>query len=112
MFDPNADELIAVLAAAERNDTRRVGGSAADYELGTSFDPAMVRAEAASPRLRGWVFGRAEHLDAKAVQRFLNERLAEIAPHERISGVADLAFAGCATLFRKGRTNPSMDHGG
>lgn len=92
--DPNADELTAVFAAAEAATIRGEWVVlAADYELGTSFDPAMVRAEAVSPRLRGWVFGRAEHLDAKAVQRFLNERLAEIAPHERISGVADLAFS-------------------
>lgn len=92
--DPNADELTAVFAAAEAATTRGEWVVlAADYELGPRFDPAMARLEAATPRLRGWVFGCAEFLDAKAVQRFLNERLAEIAPHERMSGMADLVFS-------------------
>lgn len=93
-LDPSLVELTAVFAAAEAAEKRGEWVVlAADYELGTSFDPAMVRAEAASPRLRGWVFGRAENLDAKASQRFLDRQLAEIAPHDRISGVADLVFS-------------------
>ena len=66
---------------------------AADYELGACFDRAMVRLGASSPRLRGWVFGRAERLDADALERFLVDRLAELPAHDRVCGVADLVHA-------------------
>ena len=65
---------------------------AADYELGACFDRAMVRLGASSPRLRGWVFGRAEHLDVDALEGFLVDRLAELPEHDRVCGVADLVY--------------------
>lgn len=66
---------------------------AADYELGACLDSAMVRRMGAPPRLRGWVFGQAEHLDANASERFLDERLARLFLHERVAGVADFTFS-------------------
>ena len=62
---------------------------AADYELGACFDRAMVQPGASSPRLRGWVFGCAERLDADALECFFADRLAEMPAHDRICGVAD-----------------------
>ena len=65
---------------------------AADYELGACFDRAMVRLGASSPRLRGWVFGRAERLDVDALEGFLVDRLAELPEHDRVCGVADIVY--------------------
>jgi len=62
---------------------------AADYELGACFDRAMVQPGASNPRLRGWVFGCAERLDADALECFFADRLAEMPAHDRICGVAD-----------------------
>ena len=93
-LDPTADDVAVAFAAADAATKRGEWVVlAADYELGNCFDPAMARVEAVSPRLRGWVFGCAEHLDAKATQRFIDQQLAKIAPHDRISGVADLVLS-------------------
>ena len=93
-LDPTADDVAVAFAAADAATKRGEWVVlAADYELGNCFDPAMARVEAVSPRLRGWIFGCAEHLDAKATQRFIDQQLAKIAPHDRISGVADLVLS-------------------
>ena len=90
----SAEDLAAVFAAVELATS---GGEwvalAVDYELGACFDPAMAHGPGVFPRLRGWVFGNAECLDAAASERFLAARLAEIQAHDRVSGVADLVFS-------------------
>jgi len=94
VVDPTADDLNAAFSAV---DMAASSGEwvvlAADYELGAVFDSAMVRATGACPRLRGWVFGRAERLDMPALEHFIATRLAELPEHERVPGVADLAFS-------------------
>ncbi len=66
---------------------------AADYELGAHFEPAVAR-HPLSPTgrscLTAWVFGKAQRLDADAVRRFLAVRLADLAEHERVAGIAEL----------------------
>lgn len=92
--DPVGDDLTSVFAVA---DVAAKEGKwvvlAADYELGACFDPAMVRRAASQPRLRGWVFDRAEILDAEAERRFIDACLADIPLHERTAGVADLIYS-------------------
>ncbi len=93
-LDPTADDVAFVFAAADAATKRGEWVAlAADYELGNCFDPAMARVGAVSPRLRGWIFGCAEHLDAIATQRFIDQQLAIVAPYDRISGVADLVLS-------------------
>ncbi len=86
--DPDA--VFAAVDAATNNGEWAV--LAADYELGACFDRAMAQPGASSPRLRGWVFGCAERLDADALERFFEDRLAEMPAHDRICGVADVVF--------------------
>ena len=66
---------------------------AADYGLGSAFDHAMPSRNVGSARLRAWVFGNAECLDGGGLERFVNPRCADLPEHERLPGVADLAFS-------------------
>ncbi len=66
---------------------------AADYALGGCFEPAAAQANGHCPRLRGWVFGQSQHLDAQGVKYFLGSCLAGIPENEQITGVAELAPA-------------------
>ena len=88
-LDPDA--VFAAVDAATNNGEWAV--LAADYELGACFDQAMARRGASCPRLRGWVFGRAERLDADALERHFAARLAGMPAHDRVCGVADAVFA-------------------
>jgi para-aminobenzoate synthetase/4-amino-4-deoxychorismate lyase len=88
---PDPDAVFAAVDVATNGGEWAV--LAADYELGACFDRAMVRPGGANARLRGWVFGRAERLDADALERFLVDRLAELPAHDRVCGVADLVHA-------------------
>ena len=65
---------------------------AADYGLGAGFEPAAPTPLADDPpaRLRAWVFGACEPLDAEALGGFWRERLATLSEEERVAGVADL----------------------
>lgn len=62
---------------------------AADYELGACFEPTVP--QFAERGLCGWVFGQAHHLDAQGVTAFLASRVAGLAEHDRVAGVAELA---------------------
>lgn len=66
---------------------------AADYALGACFEPALDSLSLGRPKLRGWVFGRAQSLDAATVGTFLDMRLASLPEHEQIAGVAELVPA-------------------
>ena len=55
---------------------------AADYELGASFEPVLAMAASSGvPGLYGWVFARAQRLDAQGVRAFLGARLALLSEH-------------------------------
>ncbi len=62
---------------------------AADYALGGCFESAAAQANIPCPRLRGWVFGQSQQLDAQGVKDFLGRCLAGISEHERVAGVAE-----------------------
>jgi para-aminobenzoate synthetase/4-amino-4-deoxychorismate lyase len=66
---------------------------AADYALGASFEPAVLRSPPGRPVLRAWVFAQGQRLDARAVGAFLAERLAALPEHRRLAGIADLTSA-------------------
>ena len=63
---------------------------AADYALAPFFDPAMASTVSDGARLRGWVFGQAQTLDAGAAEDFLRDRLASLQASERIAGIAEV----------------------
>jgi para-aminobenzoate synthetase/4-amino-4-deoxychorismate lyase len=71
----------------------------ADYELGACFEPVL--AAPAAPRLSAWVFGQARQLDAQGVADFIDERLAVLAEHDRVVGVAEVAAALDAPQHRR-----------
>ena len=91
-FDEDTGHLRGVFdvfeAASARNEWVAL---AADYALGACFEPALDSLSLGRPTLRGRVFGRAQSLDASAVDAFLAMRLASVPEHERIAGVAELA---------------------
>ena len=62
---------------------------AADYGLGSAFEPVARVPSGEHCRLRGWVFARCEQLDAGAVDARLKARLAAMSETERVAGVAD-----------------------
>lgn len=88
-FEPDA--VFAAIDEATHNGEWVV--LAADYEFGACLDEAMARRGDFPPRLRGWVFGAVERLDAEALERFFAERLAGMSGHDRVCGIADLVFA-------------------
>jgi len=93
-FDEDADQLMdtfeAIEAASARNEWVAL---AVDYAFGACFEPALDSLNLGSPKLRGWVFGRAQSLDADAVAAFLQMRLSLMPEHEQIAGVAELVPA-------------------
>ncbi|MFZ4535368.1 aminodeoxychorismate synthase component I [Propionivibrio sp.] len=64
---------------------------AADYALGACFEPAVAHSNAGRPRLRGWVFGQARHLDPQAISAFVDKHLARMPEQDRVAGIAELA---------------------
>ena len=94
-FDGDVDppsRLAAAFAAIEAAAAR--GGwvmLAADYGLGDCFDPAVASGERGrrGQRLRAWVFGRVDFLDAEALQMHGAVWLRGLPEHERVAGVAD-----------------------
>ena len=66
---------------------------AADYALGAFFEHSVEQVNTGRPVLRGWVFGRAQQLDAEAVRAFFDERLKTIPEHDQVAGVAELSPA-------------------
>ncbi|SDI79378.1 aminodeoxychorismate synthase component I [Propionivibrio dicarboxylicus] len=62
---------------------------AADYGLGSVFEPVARVPAGERCRLRGWVFARCERLDAVAVDARLQACLAGMSESERAAGVAD-----------------------
>lgn len=64
---------------------------AADYALGTFFEPAAAQPRPGQASLRGWVFGQARQLDAQALEAFLDRCLAGMSEHQRVAGVAELS---------------------
>ncbi len=93
-FDEHSGDLRGVFevfeAALARNEWIAL---AADYALGACFEPALDSLNLGRPKLRGWVFGQAQQLDAQAVDAFLTARLDAVPEHERIAGVAELVPA-------------------
>lgn len=81
------DVFEAFEAASPRNEWIAL---AADYALGACFEPALDSLRLGRPKLRGWVFGRAQQLDVQDVNTFLYTRLAFIPEHEKVAGVAEL----------------------
>lgn len=66
---------------------------AADYALGVSLEPAASRrtpGPTGRPLLSAWVFATAQKLDRGDTSAFLSERVATIAEHDRVAGVADV----------------------
>ena len=63
---------------------------ALDYGLGTCFEPRAASPGADRKRLRAWVFGRCDRLDAPAVQAWMDGQLQRLDAHERVAGVAEL----------------------
>ena len=63
---------------------------AVDYGLGACFETAVAFTSGDLPRLRAWVFGQAQQLDAAALSDFLSARLNLIPEHSRVAGVAEI----------------------
>ena len=66
---------------------------AANYALGSCFEPAARASAWGPPRLSAWVFGRAQQLSRDAVAAFFGEHLAAIPEHDRVAGVAEVKLA-------------------
>ena len=74
---------------------------AADYALGSCFEPAAIFANAQPGRLRAWVFGQRSQLDALAVQSFLDQQLDKLTAQERAAGIAELSSAMDAEIYAR-----------
>ena len=89
--DGSADDLAAVFAAFEAASAKGEWlALAADYALGSCFEPTVAQARATRPPLRAWVFGKATRLSPAEVEVFLERKLAGLAEHDRVAGVAEL----------------------
>ncbi len=89
--DGCADELAAVFLAFE---AAAANGEwlalAADYALGACFEPSVAQPKGERPPLRAWVFGKAARLSPAEVEVFLERKLAGLAEHDQVAGVAEL----------------------
>ncbi|MBL0166857.1 MAG: aminodeoxychorismate synthase component I [Propionivibrio sp.] len=65
---------------------------AADYALGALFEPSVAQSRPGPARLRGWVFGQAQQLNAQAAGAFLERCLASMSEHQWVAGVAELSL--------------------
>ena len=66
---------------------------AADYGLGTCFEPALAGNADNRRTLRAWAFGQAQTLDSAELNAFFSGQLAAIPEHARIAGVAEMRVA-------------------
>lgn len=64
---------------------------AADYSLGSMFEPSAGTRLRNRPPLRAWVFARAARLDSAALSAFLAARIDLLPEYQRIAGVAEVS---------------------
>ena len=64
---------------------------AADYSLGSRFEPGAATRQGERAPLRAWVFARAERLARSDLPSFLAARLASLPEQQRVAGVAEVS---------------------
>ena len=72
---------------------------AADYGLGAAFEPAAPVVADDAPRLRAWVFGRYERLDAEALTAFWRAQVEALPESSRSAGIAELQASLSAAAY-------------